>query len=177
MSSYALLWGDPKLEFGKVWCGCLGTNAQTWIIESFHPWALESLNAWILESLNAWVLESLNPGGFESLTLWILGSRCGNLFSYFLEIWINILWRIAVMHSALSSCVCTYTGSGALSIQASQFGKCNCFGSGGLEQERPGCKTWALLRRACTKQCGAASASLLGPLPLVLLGIPALSAS
>ena len=85
--------GGPKLEFGKVWCGCLGTNAQTWIIESFHPWALESLNAWILESLNAWVLESLNPGGFESLTLWILGSRCGNLISSFLEVWINILWR------------------------------------------------------------------------------------
>ena len=40
----------------------------------------EPLNAWILESLNAWILESLNPGGFESLTLWILGSRCSNLF-------------------------------------------------------------------------------------------------
>ena len=77
------------------------------------------------------------------------------------------------MHSVLSSCVCTYIGSGALSIQASQFGKCNCIGSGSLEQE-PGCKTLALLRRACTKQCGAASASLLGPLPLVFFGIPAL---
>ena len=80
MSSYALLWGDPKIEFGKSDAVVLGTNAPTWTAESFHPWALESLNAWILESLNAWVLESLNPGGFESLTLWILGSGCGNLF-------------------------------------------------------------------------------------------------
>ena len=73
----------------------------------------------------------------------------------------------AVMHSVLSRCVCTHTGSGTLSVQASQSGNCKCFGSGSLEQDRPGCKTLAFLGRACTKQCGAASASLLGPLPLV----------
>ena len=40
------------------------------------------------------------------------------------------------MHSVLSSCVCTYTGSGALSVQASQFGKDKCFGIRSLAQER-----------------------------------------
>ena len=72
--------GIQSLSSGRSGVVVLGTNAQTWIIESFHPWALESLNAWILESLNARILESLSPGGFESLTLWILGSGCGNLF-------------------------------------------------------------------------------------------------
>ena len=121
------------------------------IREPLSPWMLESLSPLMLESLSPWSPEALNPWLFESLAQGV--AIC---FPFSLEIWISILWRIAVMHSVLSSCVCTYTGSGALSIQASQFGKCNCIGSGSLEQE-PGCKTLALLRRACTKQCGAAS--------------------
>ena len=175
VSSYALLWGGSKawVRESLVW---LSWNK----CPNMNHWVFPSVGLWVFECLNPWVLESLSPGGFESLTLWIIGLRCGTVWQlgfFHLGSMTKTSVKKAVMHSVLSSCVCTHTGSGALSMQASQFGKCNCFDSGTLEQERPGCKTWALLRRACTKQCGAASAGLLGPLRLVFVGTPALSVS